>query len=76
MSNYYSDVSFSGNSQASASRTSSITSASAMILNEIEASIIRSINPIEINETSQITVHGQTGIWCNKHQCQNWNGKF
>ncbi|CAF0834278.1 unnamed protein product [Brachionus calyciflorus] len=43
-------------------------------LSEMETAILRSTNPIEINETEEITVHGQRGIWANKFEANNWKG--
>jgi hypothetical protein len=40
----------------------------------LEQTILRSSAPIEINETEQITVNGQTGIWANKAEVINWRG--
>jgi hypothetical protein len=36
--------------------------------------ILRSINPIEIGETEEITVLGQKGIWSNKQEINLWKG--
>lgn len=43
-------------------------------LSEIELSILRSQVPININETEEITVLGQKGIWVNKGEVSNWRG--
>jgi hypothetical protein len=43
-------------------------------LSEIEAAILRSSVPINVNETDEITVFGQRGIWTNKSEVQNWKG--
>ena len=44
-------------------------------LSEIEASILRSNDvPIEINETAEIDIMGQRGIWANKSEEKNWKG--
>jgi len=40
-------------------------------LSEIEAAILRSQHPIEINETEEITVNGQRGIWANRSEVIN-----
>ena len=50
------------------------TPPSATYLSEIEASILRSANPIELNETEEITVLGERGIWANKEEALNWRG--
>jgi hypothetical protein len=54
--------------------TKSITRNSAY-LSEIEAAILRSKAPIDINETEEITVFGQTGIYANKSEIVNWKGE-
>jgi hypothetical protein len=43
-------------------------------LSAIEAAILRSTVPIDINETEEITVLGQRGIWANKSEVVNWRG--
>ena len=43
-------------------------------LSEVESSILRSTMPIEINETEEITVLGQRGVWANKSEAINWKG--
>lgn len=43
-------------------------------LSAVEAAILRSSVPIDISETEQITVLGQSGIWANKCEVINWNG--
>jgi len=70
MSDYFS----SGSSSYSYQSGSTIASDSTIVLNEFEAALIRSNNPIDIREKGQITVNGQTGIWCNKNQCEKWKG--
>ena len=43
-------------------------------LNEIEAAILRSKEPLEIDECEEITVNGHSGILVNKCELDNWNG--
>jgi hypothetical protein len=43
-------------------------------LNEIEAAILRSKEPLEIDESVQVTVNGHSGILVNKCELDNWNG--
>ena len=43
-------------------------------LSAVEAAILRSSVPIDIDETEQITVLGQSGIWANRCEVINWNG--
>jgi hypothetical protein len=43
-------------------------------LSEVEAAILRSNVPINLNETDEITVLGQRGIWANKAEVANWKG--
>lgn len=48
----------------------SVTSAPAPTgyLSEVEAAILRSTVPINLNETEEITVNGQRGIWANRSE--------
>lgn len=43
-------------------------------LSQVEVAILRSTVPIDINETEEITVNGQRGIWANKSEVVNWRG--
>lgn len=43
-------------------------------LSEVEQAILRSNVPVEINESEEITVLGQKGIWANKAEVINWKG--
>ena len=43
-------------------------------LSQVEAAILRSTVPIDINETEEITIQGQRGIWANKQEVVNWKG--
>ncbi len=43
-------------------------------LSQIELAILRSLNPIEVNETEELTVLGQRGIWLNRSEVQAWRG--
>lgn len=43
-------------------------------LSEIESAMMRSSNPIELNETDEIIVNGQRGIWANKAEVASWRG--
>ena len=44
-------------------------------LSDIETAILRSIDtPVEVNETEELTVLGQRGIWANKAEVVNWKG--
>ena len=49
-------------------------SASGAVLSQIELAILRSLNPIEINESEEITIHGQRGVWLNKAEINAWRG--
>jgi hypothetical protein len=44
------------------------------VLSQIEQAILRSTVPIDINETEEITVLGQRGIWANRSEVINWRG--
>jgi len=43
-------------------------------LSQIELSILRSLNPIEVTEAEEITVLGNRGVWINKAEVLNWKG--
>lgn len=43
-------------------------------LSSVEAAILRSTVPIDVNETEEITVLGQRGIWANKAEVNSWRG--
>jgi len=45
-----------------------------VFLSEIEQAILRSADPITINESEEITVNGQRGIWANRAEVVNWRG--
>ena len=62
--------------QSSAAFTASNNdfNSSPVVLSAIEAAILRSSVPIDINETEEITVNGQRGIWANKIESENWRG--
>lgn len=41
---------------------------------EIESTIMKSNNPIEINDIDEISVLGQRGVWANKSESISWKG--
>jgi hypothetical protein len=43
-------------------------------LSEIEQTMIRSSDPIQINASEEITVNGHRGIWANRAEVVNWRG--
>jgi hypothetical protein len=43
-------------------------------LSEVEQAILRANVPVEINETEEITVNGERGLWANKQEVLNWKG--
>ena len=47
---------------------------SAALLSEIEAAIVRSSEPVVIDEKDEIEVLGHRGIWANKSEVLNWKG--
>jgi hypothetical protein len=49
-------------------------SKNSVYLSEVEAAILRSTAPIAINESEEISVIGQRGIWANKAEIANWRG--
>ena len=44
------------------------------MLSEVEAAILRSSVPIDVQETEEIEINGQRGIWTNKSEIANWRG--
>ena len=60
--------------QRSLTHLSQTNQISAALLSEIEAAILRSSEPVVINETDEIEVLGQRGIWANKAEVLNWKG--
>ena len=54
--------------------SSSSSNAGVEWLSQIEQSILRSANPIEVNETEELTVIGQRGLWLNKAEVNAWRG--
>ena len=71
-------ASFSSSSASAAGASMSLAgasmNASAAVLSQIELAILRSANPIEVNESEEITVIGQRGIWLNKAEVNAWKG--
>jgi hypothetical protein len=59
---------------SSSNGTVSVNNANNSGLSNMEAAILRSTVPIDINETQEITVHGQRGIWANRSEVVNWRG--
>ena len=43
-------------------------------LSEVEQSVLRSLDPIDSNETDVVTVNGENGLWLNKSEVANWRG--
>ena len=43
-------------------------------LSEFEAHLLRSEQPISVDETEVISALGHQGIWINKHEIINWKG--
>jgi hypothetical protein len=46
----------------------------ASFFSEIENAILRSSEPIKINETQEISALGNRGIWANKCEVCTWKG--
>ena len=61
----------SGNSSSNAATAGA---SSGNVLSEVEAAILRSTVPIDVNETEEITVNGERGIWANKTETLNFRG--
>lgn len=51
-----------------------VSGASIAYLSQIENAILKSKAPIELNETEEITVLGQKGIWANRLETAQWSG--
>ncbi|RNA39701.1 serine threonine- phosphatase with EF-hands 2-like [Brachionus plicatilis] len=49
---------------------------SSTYLSEVEQSILKSSEPIEINTSEEIEVLGQRGLWTNRHEVVNWRGEI
>lgn len=45
-------------------------------LSKVEVSILQSEMPIEIEESEEIEVNGEKGIWANKSEVINWRGEL
>jgi hypothetical protein len=43
---------------------------------EVEAAILRSNVPLDLNESEEITVNGERGVWVNKNEISNWRGSL
>jgi hypothetical protein len=41
---------------------------------DIEQQILRAQQPVQINESEEITVNGERGLWANKAEVINWRG--
>lgn len=54
--------------------SSSSSNAGVEWLSQIEQSILRSANPIEVNESEELTVLGQRGLWLNRAEVNAWRG--
>jgi hypothetical protein len=59
---------------ASMGGSSASGASSAEFMSQIEQSILRSAQPIEVSETEELTVIGQRGIWLNKQEVNAWRG--
>ncbi len=45
-------------------------------LSQIELAILRSVNPVDVTETEEITVLGQRGVWMNRAEVIGWKGRI
>jgi hypothetical protein len=43
---------------------------------EVEAAILRANIPLDLNESEEITVNGERGVWVNKNETSNWKGSL
>jgi hypothetical protein len=67
-----------GSSSLTGASSSASGSASTTFLSAVEQSILRSTQPIDVNETENLTVtfkgQQETGIWANRQEVVNWRG--
>ena len=57
-----------------ASANSCVSRVDDAFLSEVEQSILRAAVPVELNETEEITVNGESGVWANRDEVTNWKG--
>jgi hypothetical protein len=43
-------------------------------ISELEQQLLRAQVPLEVNETEEITVNGERGLWVNRNEVINWKG--
>ena len=46
------------------------------VKSDLETVILASSEPIDLNETEEITVNGVRGIWANRNEVTNWRGNY
>ena len=74
-SNAFGSVGSVSNAFGSVSGSATASGSYGQFLSEIEAAVLRSVDaPIQVNETEELTVLGQRGIWSNKSEVVNWRG--
>lgn len=56
------------------SGSAAASSSAGGFVSEIEQSILRSTVPVEVNETEELTVLGQRGLWVNRAEVNAWRG--
>jgi len=61
-------------SRSAVARLSSKSAAPTSFRSKVEEAILKSTEPIPINETKQITANRETGIWANKCEVCTWKG--
>ncbi|RNA32766.1 hypothetical protein BpHYR1_046786 [Brachionus plicatilis] len=49
------------------------SSSSFNYINDLETTLLRCSSPILMEESEEISVLGERGIWMNKSQCENWH---
>ena len=45
-------------------------------MSKIEELIVNSAVPVEVNESAQVTVNGETGTYLNKKEVEQWRGDW
>jgi len=56
--------------------SSGSAAAGGAFLSQVEQAILRATVPIDINETEEITINGQRGIWANRAEVVSWRGQI
>lgn len=55
--------------------SSAVSKSSSTFKSQVESAILKSTEPIQINETQEITANKQRGIWANRCEVCTWKGE-